>query len=37
MTSADTDPSANEELASSPSSSEMLMVKENRLSEESCS
>jgi hypothetical protein len=34
---ADAIPSANEELASSPSSSEMSKAKENKLSGESCS
>jgi hypothetical protein len=37
LTSADIAPSASEELASSPSSSETSMAKENRLSGESCS
>jgi hypothetical protein len=37
LTSVDIAPSAREELASSPSSSEMSMAKENRLSGESCS
>jgi hypothetical protein len=37
LTSADIAPSASKELASSPSSSETSMAKENRLSGESCS
>jgi len=37
LISADAIQSAIEELVSSPSSSEMLMAKENKLSEESCS
>jgi hypothetical protein len=37
LTSADVIPIAREELASSPSSSEMSMAKENKLSGESCS
>jgi hypothetical protein len=37
LISADAIPSAKEELASSPSSSEMSMAKENKLSRESCS
>jgi hypothetical protein len=37
LISADVIPTAREELASSPSSSEISMAKENRLSGESCS